>query len=101
MDENDDAEFEYRLDQSKILAGKITSSPFNRWDAEVIYRERWLSSIGYCLPITQFTTEQIKAIQSPFLNAIPPKMGFNRHFPRCVIAGPKKYQGKQMADLDC
>ena len=57
-----------------------------------------ISSIGYCLPITQFTDAQCDKIQQPGYNAILPKLGFNRHFPRAVIFGPAKYQGKQMID---
>ena len=96
MDGNDNEEYEYRLEQSKILAGKVITSPFNRTDAEIIYRERWLASVGYCLPVTQFSAKQSKVIQSPFFNATLPKMGFNRHFPRAVIFGPSKFQGKQL-----
>ena len=32
LDGRDTAEYEYRLDQAKELAGKITSSPFSRYD---------------------------------------------------------------------
>ena len=98
MDGNDQEEFKFRLLQSKTLAGKVRASPFNRKDAEIIYRERWLPSVGYCLPITQFDDKQCKAIQMPFFNSVLPKMGFNRHFPRAVIFGPKELQGKQMKD---
>ena len=100
MSGHDDDEYAYRLEQFKTLAGKNHSSPFSRLDAETIYRERWLSSVGYCLPITQFDVKQCKAIQSPFLNAILPKMGFNRHFPRAVVFGPKCYQGKGLDDYE-
>ena len=30
------------------------------------------------------------------MNAILAKMGFNRRFPRAVVFGPRKYQGKQL-----
>jgi hypothetical protein len=70
MDGNDQEEFQFRLSQSKTLAGKVRASPFNRRDAEIIYRERWLPSVGYCLPITQFDDKQCKAIQMPFFNAV-------------------------------
>ena len=77
MSGHDDDEYIYRLEQSKTLAGKIHSSPFSRNAAEIIYRESWLSSVGYYLPITQFDAKQCKTIQSPFFNAILPNMGFN------------------------
>ena len=65
---------------------------------KLFYRERWISSIGYCLPITQFTEKQCEKIQQSGYSAILPKLGFNRHFPRAVIFGPSKYQGKQLID---
>ena len=94
----DKAEYAHQLEQSKALAGKIWSSPFSRADAEIIYRERWIFSVGYCLPVIQFNAKQCGDIQRPFINAIIAKMGFNRHFPRAVVFGPKKYQGKQLDD---
>lgn len=38
-------------------------------------------------------------IQAPFYQAILPKMGFNRHIPKEIRFGPKKYNGKGLADL--
>ena len=99
LDGNDRDEFAYRLTQAKDLAGRIRSAPFSREDAEVIYRERWLPSVGYCLPITQFSIKQCQKIQIPFYQAILPKMGFNRHIPTAVRFGPKKYNGKGLADF--
>jgi len=55
LDGGDEAECSYRLDQATALAGKVISSLFSRYDTEVIYRQRWISSIGYCLLVTQFT----------------------------------------------
>ena len=93
----DTDEYDFRLKQAKTLAGKIGNSPLSRWDAETIYRERWLSSVGYCLPVTQFTDGQCDKIQSPVYMQLLPKKGFNRHHPRAVIFGPTKYQSKGLA----
>ena len=100
LDGNDEAEFQYRKQQAYDLAGKIRSSPFTRQDAEVIYRERWIPSIGYCLPITQFSSSQCHKIQSSFYQALLPRMGFNRHIPKAVRFGPKKFNGKGLVDLE-
>ena len=98
LDGGDETEYEYILDQLKAMACKIITSPFSRYDAEVIYRERWIASIGYCLHITQFIAIQCDNIQKSGYNSILPKMGLNRHFPRDVIFGPLKFQGKQLTD---
>ena len=91
LDGGDEAEFSYRLVQTTHLAGKVTSSPCFRYDTDNIYRMIWISSIGYCLPITQFTEQQCDNIQKPGYNVILPRLGFNRHFLRAVIFGPIKY----------
>ena len=77
MDGNEEEEYNFGLLQSKILTGKVITSPLNRRDAIFLYMERWPSSVGYFLPITQFDEKHCKEIQMPFLNAILPKMGFN------------------------
>ena len=64
MDGTDTSEYAYRLLQSQTLAGKIWSSPFSCLDAETIYRERWISSVGYCLPVTQLTDSQCEKIKA-------------------------------------
>ena len=98
MSGSDKEEYMYRLEQSNAFAGKILSSPFTRIDTEIIYKERWISSVGYCLPVTQFFAKQCENIQRPCINPVVAKMEFNLHFPRAVVFGPKKYQGKHIDD---
>ena len=62
MDGCDDTKFFCRLDQVEALVGKVAVSTFSRFDKEVIYKERWTSSIYYCLPIIQFTDKQCDTI---------------------------------------
>lgn len=58
MSGNEDAEYIYRIDQAtNVLVGKVISLPFTRRYAEIIYRERLISSLECCLPITQFMTK--------------------------------------------
>jgi len=78
------------------LAGRIKQSPLTRFDAEIVYRERWMSTIKYCLPITRFTQQQCHQITKVVEQAILPKLGFNRHMPKVVLYGPRLYGGKQI-----
>ena len=57
MDGNDEDEFQWRKDQVEELASKIKVGPPTREDAEIIYHKRWVNSVGYCLPVTQFNDE--------------------------------------------
>ena len=55
MDGKDTVEHEQRLIEVKTLAEVIRTIPLDRYDAEVVYRERWVPSVGYGLPVTQFS----------------------------------------------
>eukprot|EP00957_Ditylum_brightwellii_P066837 5072150-Ditylum_brightwellii.AAC.1 len=69
-------------------------SPKNAWH---IYQNVWLPSGQYSLACTTWTKKECENLMSPFLNAILPKLGLNRHFPRVVIHGVTRYWDFQMA----
>ena len=96
LEGGDDTELQYRIQQAVLLAGRIKQSPLSRFDAEIVYRERWMSTIKYCLPITRFTPHQCHQVTKIVEQAILPKLGFNRHMPKAVLYDPKLYGGKQL-----
>ena len=96
LDGEDTTELKYRIEQAVALAGRIKQSPLTRFDAVIVYRERWMSTIKYCLPITRFTQQQCHQITKVVEQAILPKLGFNRHMPKVVLYGPRLYGGKQI-----
>ena len=69
-----------------------------RLDAYLIYQINYKPALTYPLHHTLFTDTQCNTIQSAFINAILPKMGYNCHMPRVVIFGPAKYGGSGLAD---
>jgi len=85
-------EYKYRLAQSKQFASAI-SSIRDRHEAAIAYRTYYLPMLCYPLQTTTFTAHQLKTIQSPSINAILTKLGYNRHFPRDVVFGPAEYGG--------
>ena len=98
MNGEDSNEFLYRLEQSNILAGITQTSYFFRQDVERIYRERWISPVGYYLTVTKFSDKQCKTIQSPTYNTLLLNMEFNRQILRAVTFGPKQHQGNRIVD---
>ena len=48
-------EYDFCLTQAKDLKSRIKASPFSRQGAGIIYKERLISSVGYCLPVTYFS----------------------------------------------
>eukprot|EP00957_Ditylum_brightwellii_P136430 10405332-Ditylum_brightwellii.AAC.1 len=53
----------------------------------------------YPLAATSFTKKQCIQLMKPFVYAILPKLGFNRHTARTVIFGSVRYSGFQLAHL--
>ena len=75
MDGNDSRDHRKGILQVQALSKNVSKSPLDRLDAETIYRERWVNSVGYGLPVTQFDEKQCEQIMKPFYAAILPKMG--------------------------
>ena len=93
-------EYITRLDKSRELAGRLIVSPLNialSWQA---YYCRWKPAITYCLPITTFTAKECQKIQSPFFNALLPKLGINRNMPRDLLHGPSQLAGLGLVNLE-
>ena len=81
-------EFKYRLEQTTILASCIQESHLSRYEACILYYKIWIPQINYCLPIIWFSRKQCQKLQSKILQAILPKMGYNRTTPRSLIHDP-------------
>ena len=93
-------EYMARLDKSREIAGRLVVSPLNialSWQA---YFCRWKPVITYCLPITTFTSKECQKLQSPFFNALLPKLGINRNMPRDLLHGPPQLAGLSLVNLE-
>jgi hypothetical protein len=80
------------------MARRIIDAAMKRHSAYLIFQINYKPALSYPLHHTLFTDQQCDSIQSSFINAILPKMGFNRHMPRVVIFGPQIYGGVALAD---
>ena len=98
-DGNMDQEFEFRRRQAAALGYKFSKSYITRPEATLAYQSRWLSLIGFYLPITTFSRSRCEQIQKPIYSGILPKMGYNRHLPLAVRFGPIKYGGAGMVHV--
>ena len=70
-----------------------------RREAVTVYRSYYRAKFEYCLPITTFSKQQTALIEQPCINALLPKMGYNRHFPRALVFGPVQYGGLGIKNL--
>ena len=85
LDGQDHTELNYRIEETKSIAGRIKHAPLTRFDAEVVFRERLMATIKYCLPIIRFTVGQCHQLSKIVEAVILPKMGFNRYIPKIVL----------------
>ena len=82
------------------MASRLAASTTTPVDAYMIFVFRYCPAVFYCIPITHFTPEQFKAIQSPFMNTLLHKLWINCHVKRAVVWGPKKYGGLELAHME-
>jgi hypothetical protein len=92
-------EYSFRLKQMKGMASKITHSSLDRNSTYTLYSTTYKPTICYPLHHTTFSNNECDKLQSPTTQAILPKMGFNRNFPRAVVHGPYSLGGNQLIDL--
>ena len=88
-----------RREQSETMTLRLEKSKARPVDAYMIYVFQYCPLVSYCLPLTYFTTDQCNAIQSPFINALLPKLQMNQHIKRDVVLGPQKYGGLNLAHM--
>ena len=91
-------EFTYRVKQSRKFA-EVVSKLQSREEAVFAWRSYYMPKFSYPLPITTFTTEQLAKIESPAVNALLSKMGYNRHMCSTVVFGPLEYGGLGLKSL--
>ena len=99
LDGNMGVEYKFRCKQIRDFSEKVYNAPLTHRDAWIIYESRYRAIIRYPLPVSMFSRKQCDTIQKPFIHAILPKMGINRHTPRAVIYGPTSLGGLNLMDL--
>jgi hypothetical protein len=58
-----------------------------------------IPALSYSLPATTISEKYLNKISNKLANAILPKLGYNRHFPRVLALGPSRYGGMDLPDL--
>jgi hypothetical protein len=59
----------------------------------VVYWNIYLPGMGYSLPVTTFSEDELNNIQITPIQVILPAMGYNRNTPKAVVFGPREYVG--------
>eukprot|EP00957_Ditylum_brightwellii_P108237 8257916-Ditylum_brightwellii.AAC.1 len=74
--------FSNRYKSNIRMARRIKKNIISLKNAWRIYQSIWLPTVQYPLACTTWSWKECEKLMSPFLNAILPKIGLNKHFPR-------------------
>ena len=66
----------------------------------MIYSCQWIPISHFCLPLTQFTTEQCNEYMKLTRQTFLPRLGWNRHAPLVVIHGPTLLGGNDRVHVE-
>ena len=77
----------------------IQQSSLTRVEALAAFDTMWFPSLSYGLGTTNLSHNQLNQIQKPVVNHILPAMGYNRHFPRAIVYGSRRFAGLSLKHL--
>ena len=92
-------EFQFRLQQSRDLARRLSSAQISKATARLAYRMLICPKLEYPLTVTQFSQDECARLSSPVVCTALSCMGFNQHMPRSIVFGPPSLGGIGMHDL--
>jgi hypothetical protein len=84
-------EAEAEREKGKKVATKVQADFLPRHYAQVVYWSIYLPGMGYSLPVTTLSEDELKHLQCKPVQTILPAMGYNRNMPKAV--GPREYAG--------
>ncbi len=97
---NDEARVGALQKDANQVAALITSSWLTKAEAFLAHYKCWLpSSVSYSLSTTTLQARDLWSIQAKALSTFLQKLGFNMHFPRALVYGPKEMGGLNLRDL--
>jgi hypothetical protein len=71
----------------------------NSRDTKQGYTTVFVPSIRYVLPTSSISQSILQKLQSPIINTVLTKLGYNRHMPRAVVFAPTTLGGIGLLDL--
>jgi hypothetical protein len=81
------------------MSSILTQTFFNARDADQGFTTVFTPSIKYVLPVTSIESTKLDKIQQTTINAILPRLGYNRHMPRAVVFATKSRGGLGILNL--
>jgi Reverse transcriptase (RNA-dependent DNA polymerase) len=81
------------------MSSILTQTYFNAKDADQGFTTVFTPSIKYVLPVTSIEPTKLNKIQQTTINAVLPRLGYNKHMPRAVVFATKSRGGLGILNL--
>ena len=96
---DDSAHLRYIQQKSDNWLETIEAAHLTKVEALAAFETMWFPSIAFGLGTTNLTYKELNNVQKRITNHILPLMGYNRHLPRAVVFGIRKYGGLNFKHL--
>ena len=96
---NLDKQFDHLYTKSIKWTTSMLAAHLTRDEAFLSFTRIYIPSLRYGLGTCYFRATELNKIQRPAINAILPKMGYNRHLARAVVYGPRTMGGLGVPNL--
>ena len=93
-------EYDLRIEQANEYSHRLGKASLSPTEALISFSQVYLPSIRYVFPYTNFSSKQLKKLQSIILSSLLPKIGINRHFPRAIVHGPINRGGLGISNME-
>jgi hypothetical protein len=78
---------------SLLMCSTFSQHYFNAQDANLGYTTLYSPSVGYALPVTSITLDDLRKIQRPAVNPVHSRLGYNKRMRRAVVFSSKVKDG--------
>ena len=91
--------FEYIQKKSDAWLQTIKEAYLTKPEALAALEMLWFPSISYGLGTVNLSFDELNNIQKPIINHMLPLLGYNRHLPRAVVFGSRRFGRLQLKHL--
>jgi hypothetical protein len=99
LDGNMTTQIETSKTKCNTINGALSQIFMDARDTQQGYTTVFVPSVRYVLPTSSIPQTILQEIQSPTINTVLTKLGYNRHMPRAVIFAPTTIGGIGLLDL--
>lgn len=88
VNDNMTEELEYKMNQCRIFADRIHGPRVSLREAHTLVDDRVILSVPYSMPLTSFTQQECKNLNTVINRTVLNTYRFNQHIPRTSLYSP-------------